>query len=123
MTFGDKRCANMLLMVNHPLEAKSIGRTVKNFKKDVWFNCRNEIVPKILYEIFSQNPELKTWLLLTVETKLAEIAIEEINGQYKVILNKDKIWGLGIKSSHQTITKPGIWEKYGEIFFGKTHVC
>jgi ribA/ribD-fused uncharacterized protein len=117
ITFNDHKIASKLLSCNEPKEAKRLGRLVQNFDPNIWVRVRNEKVPQILFEKFSQNHELKQWLLSTGDSVLAEIAIE---GKKRNIRYKDLIWGIGIGPHHQDIDKPHEWFKYGENFLGKT---
>jgi ribA/ribD-fused uncharacterized protein len=100
-----------------PKEAKRLGRLVQNFDSNLWVRVRNEKVSQNLFEKFSQNDDLKQWLLSTGDSVLAEIAIKN---KKRNIRHKDLIWGIGIGPHHQDIDKPHEWFKYGENILGKT---
>jgi len=117
ISFNDHKIASKLLSCNEPRAAKRLGRLVQNFDPNLWVRVRNEKVPQILFEKFSQNDYLKQWLLSTGDSVLAEIAIEDSK---RKIRYKDLIWGIGIGPHHQDIDKPHQWFKYGENFLGKT---
>lgn len=116
-TFGDKTTADKLLTCRSPSVAKRLGRGVKPFDPKVWVEARNERVPKILYEKFTQNTKLKEWLLSTGNAVLAEVGIEDSRGRIRY---KDPIWGITIGPSHKDIKTPEKWQKYGQNFLGKT---
>lgn len=117
ITFNDHNIASKLLQCKEPREAKRLGRSVQNFDPNAWVRARDEKVPEILFQKFTQNNDLKQWLLSTGDSVLAEIAIEDKN---KRIRYKDLIWGIGIGPNHRDIDKPDQWFKYGENFLGKT---
>ena len=117
VTFGDQSAAGKLLTCTAPNVAKRLGRSVKPFDPDVWVKARDEKVPEILYAKFTQNSELKQWLLGTGSAVLAEVAIEDSNGRVRY---KDPIWGVAIGPSHKDIAVPDCWHKYGGNFLGKT---
>ncbi|CAG2173814.1 unnamed protein product, partial [Oppiella nova] len=117
ITFGDHKTADNVLKCTTPAAAKRLGRRVKPFDPKKWRDVRDEKVPQILYEKFTQNQTLKDWLISTSGAVLAEIAIQDITGRIKY---KDRIWGVTIGQYHQDIDKPSLWHKYGDNFLGNT---
>ncbi|XP_054155553.1 N-glycosidase YbiA-like [Oppia nitens] len=117
VTFNDTKTAELILKCTQPAAAKRLGRRIKPFDPKTWIEVRNEKVPKILYEKFTQNAELKEWLISTGSAVLAEISTENKDGSMRY---SDKVWGIGIGPSHKDIDKPMQWHKYGNNFLGKT---
>lgn len=116
-TFGDQTTADKILKCKEPSGAKRLGRKVKPFEPNKWIESRDENVPKILYQKFTQNSKLKEWLISTGNAVLAEIAIEDSRGRIRY---KDMLWGIGIGAHHKDIDKPNEWHKFGENYLGKT---
>ena len=96
--FGDESAASKLLSASNPGEAKAIGREVVGFDESKWVNHRFAIVVKANFEKFSQNIELKEFLLGTNERVLVEAS------------PVDKIWGIGLAEDHTSVENPNLWK-------------
>jgi ribA/ribD-fused uncharacterized protein len=84
--FGDKMMADKILECSDPRKIKQMGRRVKNFKEDIWRQNAQDIVTQGCYYKFSQNPELKQFLLSTKDKIIVEAS------------PYDKIWGIGLNT-------------------------
>ena len=96
--FGDTEMRIKILAAKNPGEAKSLGRNVSGFKDDVWLDNRFEIVVAANLAKFSQNDDLKEYLLNTCERVLVEAS------------PVDKIWGIGLAADHENIANPNLWK-------------
>lgn len=84
MLFQDLDCANAILATSSAKMQKNLGKKVTNFDDNIWNIHKKEIVFKGNFAKFSQNAELKTYLLSTKGKVLAEAS------------PYDKIWGIGL---------------------------
>ena len=92
--FEDADAYIQIMKSKNPSEQKRLGRSVKNFDKDLW----EKVCRKIVYDgnkaKFSQNPTMKAELMATGELEIVEAS------------PYDKIWGIGL---HET--DPRAWDK------------
>jgi len=98
MCFADKEIAEKILKVNHPAEAKKLGRQVKNFNQKAWESVCKKFVYDGNYAKFTQNPKLKEKLFETAGTTLAEAS------------PYDKIWGLGLAEDDPRAQNRETWQ-------------
>ena len=82
--FQDETQAQAILQNPDPATAKKMGRKVKNFDPETWNKNAREIVYEGCLLKFSQNEEIKDFLLSTGNQVLAEAS------------PYDQIWGIGI---------------------------
>ena len=104
MLFGDHESANRVLNASHPGEAKAIGREVLNFDQTVWEENKFQIVVDANRAKFSQNENLKDFLVATGKRILVEAS------------PIDKIWGVGMAADDPDIENPSKWR--GENLLG-----
>lgn len=97
-TFNDQNIAQKVLMVSDPKEVKALGRSIQNYKEDVWSAVRKDLVTEILKCKFAQNPSMKMELLDTKNRILVEAA------------HYDNIWGVGLKQNDPAILDPKNWK-------------
>ncbi|WP_298900514.1 NADAR family protein [uncultured Psychroserpens sp.] len=102
--FEDKDVLEKILLSDHPHEAKKLGRQVKGFDVSVWNQHKYEFVKQGNYYKFSQNQELKNFLIKTRKRILVEAS------------PIDKIWGIGLSSNHNDTQNPNLWR--GENLLG-----
>lgn len=95
--FGDEEIRRQILREADPRACKRLGRQVQKFDKDVWDTRCGEIAAKGNVAKFSQNPELKSFLLSTGDAILAEGA------------PRDKIWGIGMGKNNPLARDPAQW--------------
>ncbi|OAL60866.1 hypothetical protein A6R74_17525 [Halomonas sp. ALS9] len=96
--FGDEIARRKALSSKTPGEAKKMGRSVVGFNKDIWVEIRFEIVVSANLAKFSQNPELKAFLLNTGDRVLVEAS------------PVDKIWGIGLAADDPATSDPYKWQ-------------
>jgi ribA/ribD-fused uncharacterized protein len=96
--FKDKEIEEQILASHSPGEAKALGRKVRNFDQKLWEEKAFEIVIEGNYHKFSQNPELKTFLLQTKNRILVEAS------------PVDDIWGIGMAKDHPDVMNPSKWK-------------
>lgn len=82
--FHDAEIAEQILNTDDVAQIKSLGRLVKNYDDNHWNGIRQITVYEGLYAKFSQNMELKNYLLATGNAVLVECAVQ------------DQIWGVGL---------------------------
>jgi len=82
----------------HPQKAKQLGRQIEGFTNEIWNQYRFEVVVKGSYAKFSQNKELKEFLLSTRKRVLVEAS------------PADKVWGTGLAEDHIDATNPFKWK-------------
>lgn len=102
--FNDHSTAAEIMCVRDPKKIKALGRKVKNFKEEVWDKNKFEIVVRGNVLKFSQNKELKEFLLSTNDAVLVEAS------------PYDKVWGVGLKRDDIKINNPNKWQ--GENLLG-----
>ena len=101
--FKDNVSLLKILTTDCPRKAKEFGRQVKNFDEQMWSDRACDIVIYGCYLKFSQNDNLKNYILSTGERILVEAS------QY------DRVWGIGISILSAKSGKP--WN--GENLLGK----
>jgi ribA/ribD-fused uncharacterized protein len=102
--FKDEEILQKILENPFPNAAKSFGRKIKNFDEKIWDNHKMELIVQGNYHKFSQNKELKEFLLSTGNQIIVEASPQ------------DKIWGIGIAKENPNALNPLKWE--GENLLG-----
>lgn len=95
--FDDDVALEKILASRPPGDAKILGRTVKNYQDTIWKQHRFDIVIRGNHAKFSQNPELKTFLLNTHNKILVEAS------------PRDRIWGIGMGKTNPDALNPSKW--------------
>ena len=108
--FEDKEVLEKILGSNSPAEAKKFGREVKNYIDSVWVANRYEIVREGNYHKFSQNPDLKQFLINTNDRVLVEAS------------PVDPIWGIGMASDDKDVMNPEKWKGLNLLGFALMEV-
>ena len=108
--FKDDKILDKILQAKSPAEAKKFGREVKNYNETIWLAARFEIVKQGNYHKFSQNSELKTFLLNTKDRVLVEAS------------PVDAIWGIGMASDHKNALNPAKWQGLNLLGFALMEV-
>lgn len=96
--FSDMDMAKRIIASSNPGEAKKLGRMVKGFDNDTWDENRFQVVVQGNMLKFSQNPEMKEFLLSTGERVLVEAS------------PVDRIWGIGMTADHSGAANPNLWK-------------
>ncbi|MGL4760654.1 MAG: NADAR family protein [Sarcina sp.] len=102
--FGDEEIYAQILETSEQFRIKYLGRQVKDFDEEVWQAQRYNIVLKGNIAKFSQNEEIKEFL---------------VNTGYKVIVEAspyDIIWGIGMSEQEAMQSSPTQWK--GENLLG-----
>jgi ribA/ribD-fused uncharacterized protein len=102
--FGDKDIRGKILSTRKPGAAKALGRQIQKFDQSVWDNHKYDIVVMGNYHKFSQDKELKTFLVGTNTRILIEAS------------PVDKVWGIGLAETDQHAGNPLKWK--GENLLG-----
>ncbi|MFD8495252.1 NADAR family protein [Amycolatopsis sp. NPDC059657] len=97
MLFDDPATAARIRNVNHPNEAKTLGRQITGFDEQRWTKHREEIVVTGNLAKFGQNADLKTFLVNTGDRILAEAS------------PLDRIWGIGLAEDDERAADPNQW--------------
>lgn len=108
--FKDDEILPRILQAKSPAEAKKLGREVKNYNETLWLAARYEIVKEGNYHKFSQNPELKTFLLNTNDRVIVEAS------------PVDAIWGIGMAGDHKDVLNPTKWKGLNLLGFALMEV-
>ncbi len=108
--FVDHEIATKIIDAKTPAEAKDLGRQVKNFKESIWNAKRFEIVVQGNFHKFSQNEELKAFLLDTKKRVLVEAS------------PVDNIWGIGLTGEDEKAENPLLWEGLNLLGFALMEV-
>lgn len=110
LLFQDNEIFEQIIKVNHPNEAKKLGRAIQHYQEVVWLEHRFEVVVKGNLAKFEQNPELKAFLLNTQERILVEAS------------PVDKIWGIGLSADDESAQKPEQWQGLNLLGFALMEV-
>lgn len=110
LLFRDTECFKRILTAKSPAEAKKLGRMVKGFDPQVWDVNKFQIVVKGNLLKFSQNYELKEFLLNTKNRVLVEAS------------PVDAIWGIGLAADHEFAKVPAKWRGLNLLGFALMEV-
>ncbi len=108
--FKDKNALENILSSSSPANAKKVGREVLNFDKEIWEKHRLDIVIKGNYAKFSQNSELREFLIKTNKKILVEAS------------PYDKIWGIGLDYQNEFAKIPVKWQGLNLLGFALMEV-
>ncbi|WP_435592286.1 NADAR family protein [Nocardia sp. bgisy118] len=97
LLFGDAETAARVLTVEHPEQAKDLGRLVHGFDEKRWEAERFEIVVAGNLAKFGSNDDLRRFLLGTRDRVLVEAS------------PVDRIWGIGLAADHPDFAEPTRW--------------
>ncbi len=98
LLFHDDQAYHRIIQSDHPSEAASLGRMVKNFDEQIWKNERFKIVTTGSILKFGQNSELNCYLQQTAPKTI-------------VLANPwDKIWGIGLDEYSPDAGIPTNWK-------------
>lgn len=80
-----------------PKEAKTLGRSLKNFCPEIWDKHKLGVVYRGNLAKFTQHPKLKEYLLSTGDKILVEAS------------PYDKVWGIGLGKNDPRVYDPNLW--------------
>jgi len=102
--FGDEEIMELITQSSNPKEVKALGRKVKNFNEEAWNAAKYKIVRQGNLLKFTQNSDLKDYLISTSTKIIVEAS------------PVDRIWGVGMAEGHRDINYPSKWR--GENLLG-----
>jgi ribA/ribD-fused uncharacterized protein len=102
--FGDSDALARILATPDPVEAKRIGRQVRNFNPDQWDRAAYDVVVEANLAKFGQNPDLREYLLSTGDRVLVEASPRDVK------------WGIGRGKNDPAKLRPSQWR--GENLLG-----
>ena len=108
--FDDQEIFNEIIVCDHLMEAKQLGRKVKRFNPDIWDRHKYEIVKRGNHHEFSQHEDLKEFLLSTKNRVLVEAS------------PRDRIWGIGMSQNHENVENPNLWRGQNLLGFALMEV-
>ena len=108
--FGDDEVREKIATAVGPGKAKALGRQVHGFREEVWVEHRFGIVVTGNHAKFSQNEELRSYLV-TTGTK---VLVEASPG--------DRIWGIGMGKDNERATDPMRWRGLNLLGFALMEV-
>lgn len=102
--FNDQEIAEKIIAKTSPKDVKDLGRQIKNFDAALWDQHKYNIVEQGNYLKFSQNNNLKHFLIQTGTKVLVEAS------------PVDPIWGIGLAEDNADAKEPLKWK--GENLLG-----
>jgi len=108
--FKDNEILNKIINSKSPAEAKALGRKVKGFNNKIWNENRDQIVIDGNFHKFSQDEDLKTFLINTKDKILVEAS------------PVDKIWGIALAEDNEFIDNPLKWKGLNLLGFALMEV-
>lgn len=82
--FGDEEVFQEIMAADNPSDYKKLGRKIRGFEHTLWDARKFDIVVEGNKAKFSQNPDIREFLLSTGDAIIAEAS------------PYDKIWGIGL---------------------------
>lgn len=108
--FRDGTMLKDILAARDPKTAKALGRKVSNFDQAVWkANCSKLVVEGNVAK-FSQNDDMKEFLLGTGDKVIVEAA------------PRDCIWGIGMGKDNPKALNPATWRGQNLLGFALMYV-
>jgi ribA/ribD-fused uncharacterized protein len=95
--FDDDATAEQIIAAPSPGTAKALGRGVHGFQEHRWQEHRMEVVVAANTAKFSQNPDLRAYLISTRDRVLVEAS------------PRDRIWGIGMAADDPHASEPAHW--------------
>lgn len=108
--FCDAEHRAEILSVRDPKRIKALGREVRGFEEAIWQRFRYAIVLNGSWLKFSQNRELRDFLLSTGDKILVEAS------------PYDRVWGIGLTEHEEAAENPLKWKGENLLGFALTEV-
>ncbi len=108
--FNDSATKELIMHSTDPSHTKKLGRAISNFNASVWDKSKLKVVIEGNLHKFSQNTELKEFLLSTENKILVEAS------------PYDNIWGVGMNQNDSDIQNPNLWKGENLLGFALMHV-
>lgn len=96
--FGDEEICKKIMNSSEPKTIKSLGRKIRGFDEEVWNKAKHSIVINGNYLKFSQNRQLREFLLSTGDKILVEAS------------PYDGIWGIQMSADDERAKNPFEWQ-------------
>ena len=106
LLFKDSDASRKIVQVSNPVQCRQVGRQVKNFNADKWFQDSPLILSEIAEAFYDQHSDLKKILLDTEEKKIVFCGVRE------------KFWGTGLSMRDEAASDSSKWKgqnKLGDI--------
>ncbi|MBP3250867.1 MAG: NADAR family protein [Ruminococcus sp.] len=98
LLFGDEDIYQKIMNAGDPGAYKALGRMISGFDEELWKSRRTDIVINGNMAKFSQNDDLREFLLNTGSRVLVEAS------------PYDRIWGIGMAKNSADIEDPFCWK-------------
>jgi ribA/ribD-fused uncharacterized protein len=108
--FGDGNALRRVLAAKTPQAAKAAGRTVTGFSEGSWSEARYGIVVAGNLAKFSQNGDVREYLLSTRDHVLVEAS------------PLDRVWGIGLAEDDSGAGRPSQWRGLNLLGFALMEV-
>ena len=108
--YKDQKILEEISKVSHPMEAKKLGRKIKNFDPKIWDAHKYEIVKQGNLHKFSQHKDLAVFLLSTKQRIIVEAS------------PNDNIWGIGMTQDNENAQNPNLWKGQNLLGFALMEV-
>jgi ribA/ribD-fused uncharacterized protein len=108
--FEDWATRAQILEAPNPGAAKALGRKVRGFDEAVWVQHRFSIVCSASEAKFTQNQELRDFLVKTGSRILVEAS------------PVDRVWGIGLAQQDERASNPSLWQGLNLLGFALMHV-
>jgi ribA/ribD-fused uncharacterized protein len=108
--FNDNVNFQRIMNANYPNDFKRLGRQVKNFNMEIWEDNRYRLVVEGNLAKFSQNEDIKAYLLSTNHRILVEAS------------PYDNIWGIGLSARDSQVNNPRLWNGLNLLGFALMEV-
>jgi ribA/ribD-fused uncharacterized protein len=102
--FNDQEVFERIIRKESPKDVKDLGRQIRNFDSQLWDDHKFQIVRQGNLLKFSQNEELKHFLIQTTTKVLVEAS------------PVDPVWGIGLAEDAPNAQNPSEWR--GENLLG-----
>ena len=96
--FGDNLSASTIRQTDDPVTVKNLGKTIKNFKPEVWKGVREQYMQVGISAKFEQNLQLAQYLKETGDSTLVEAN------------PFDNYWGVGLSMSNEDVWIKTNWK-------------
>jgi len=110
LLFDDAEIAEKILSCEKPVQAKRLGRKLRNYNEKTWNKLKHSVVLNGNYLKFMQNPYLINFLLSTGDKILVEAS------------PLDTIWGIGKSAHDKNIKDPTTWRGRNMLGFALMEV-
>jgi ribA/ribD-fused uncharacterized protein len=108
--FGDKEIGQQIVEIQNPSQIKALGRKVRGFDQALWDKAKYSIVLNGNWCKFSQNRDLRDFLLSTGDSVLVEAS------------PYDAIWGIRLSADSSDAQNPLKWRGQNLLGFALMEV-